>query len=127
MDKGGINISVQTDGKRVMLEAFGGVALSCALYDEFGDEIDDVEYPDYERQVVSWTYDGVNIILNATQTGGIVAEFSVPIGTIKYVGFLNAIGDELYLKHDLDMEAETFNNPGIYQVIAASLELDPEV
>jgi len=114
-------MSVETEGKKVMLEAFGVEAVRCDLHDE-GDTI--LSGEGYEQQVVGWTYDGVNIILNADDIEGIVAEFSVPAGTVKYVLFKKTTG-EVMAKHDLGVNAETFTNPGTYQLTEASLELDP--
>ena len=112
---------METEGKKVMLEAFGTAAVKCALYNASGQELSGGSYA---RQNVAWTYDSQNVILNADKTDGIVAEFSVPAGTVKHVGFLKTTG-EVMDKYDLGSGAETFSNPGVYQVTAASLELDP--
>ena len=114
-------MALETEGKKVMLEAFGGAALKVDLYDDT-DNI--LSGEGYEQQDVTWTYDGIDVILNADDTGGVVAEFSVPAGTVKFVYFKKGTG-EVMAKHDLDTNAETFTNPGTYQLTAASLELDP--
>ena len=117
-------MTLQTDGKKLMLEAFGTAAVKCALYGSTGTEITGGSYA---KQTISWSYNGTNVILNANLASGkdYVAEFSVPACTVKYVGFLNTGGTVVYAKVDLGSKAETFANPGKYQVTAASLELDP--
>ena len=114
-------MGLETEGKKVMLEAFGAAAVKVDLHDE----TDTILSGDgYAQQTISWTYDGVNVILDADDTEGVVAEFSVPAGTVKYVVFKKTDGT-LMAKHDFDTDAETFANPGTFQLTAASLELDP--
>ena len=116
-------MALQDGGKQVMLAAFGTNATKCRLYDATPTELTG---SGYAEQTISWTYDGVGIILDADELLGesFVAEFNVPAGTVRYVGFLKSDGT-LLARHDLAALAETFTNPGIYQVTAASLELDP--
>ncbi len=114
-------MGLEDAGRQVMLEEFGAVALRCRLYDDLGAELSG---EGYEEQTISWTYNGTDVILEADDVEGIVAEFNVPAGTVKYVGFLN-VGATLLAQHDLAENAETFTNPGVYQLTAASLELDP--
>ena len=116
-------MSLETEGKKTMLEAFGAAALKVDLHDD----TDTILNGDgYAQQDVTWTYDGGDVILNADKLSpdDIVAEFSVPAVTVKYVVFKKGTG-EVMAKHDLDTDAETFTNPGVYQLTAASLELDP--
>lgn len=114
-------MALEDAGRQVMLEAFGADAVRCRLYDDTDTELTG---EGYEEQTISWTYDEINVILNADDTEGVVAEFDVPAGTVKFVGFLTSTGT-LLAKHDLGANAETFTNPGVYQLTAASLELDP--
>jgi hypothetical protein len=114
-------MALATEGKKVCLEAWGAAAVKCDLHDDT-DTI--LEGSGYAQQDVTWTYDGVGVILNADDTLDIVAEFDVPAVTVKYVVFKKGTG-EVMAKHDLDTDAETFTNPGVYQLTAASLELDP--
>jgi hypothetical protein len=112
---------METEGKKVMLEAFGAAAVKVDLHDE----TDTILSGDgYAQQTISWTYDSQDVILNADDTEGVVAEFSVPAGTVKYVVFKKSTG-AVMAKHDLGSGAETFANPGTFQLTAASLELDP--
>jgi hypothetical protein len=53
-----------------------------------------------------------------------VAEFSVPATTVKYVVFKKTDGTVM-AKYDLGSGAETFANPGTFQLTEASLEIDP--
>lgn len=115
-------MALTDDGRKIMLEEFGAKSLKAALYGTDGQEITGGSYT---KQTVAWTYDSTNKILNATATGGVVAEFDVPATTVKYVGFLNTGGTTTYAKYDLGAKAETFANPGKFQLTAASLELDP--
>lgn len=116
-------MALATEGKKVMLEAWGADAVRCALYD--GDYVE-LTGEGYERQTISWTYSSMNIILDADEVPaeGFIAEFSVPAGMIRYVGFLKTDGTVM-ATHDLASNAETFTNPGVYQVLSASLEIDP--
>ena len=114
-------MALATEGKKVMLEAFGAAALRVDLYD---DTETILEGSGYEQQTIAWTYDGGDVILNADDVGGVVAEFSVPAGTVKHVKFKKT-DNTVMASHDLGLNAETFTNPGTYQLTAASLELDP--
>ena len=116
-------MALETEGKKVMLEAWGAAALKVDLHDE---EDTILSGDGYAQQDVTWTYDGMEVILNADELSpdDFVAEFSVPAGQVKYVVFKKGTG-EVMAKHDLDTNAETFTNPGTYQLTAASLELDP--
>ena len=118
-------MGLETNGKETMLTAFGNAALKVDLHDG---EDTILEGEGYAQQDVTWTYDGVGVILNADKLSpeDIVAEFSVPAGQVKFVVFKKGTG-EVMAKHDLDTDAETFTNPGVYQLTAASLELDPAV
>ena len=114
-------MGLETQGKKVMLEAFGGAAVKVDLHDA-SDQV--LTGGGYSQQTISWTYDGTDVILEADAVSGVVAEFSVPAGTVKYVVFKNSDGTVM-AKHDLGSGAETFANPGTFQLTAASLELDP--
>ena len=110
-------------GKKVMLEALGAVALRAHLYD--GEQAE-LEGEGYTEQIIAWTYDDGEDILNLNADGeGICAEFSVPAGTVKYIGCGSADTLTDYILHDLEADAETFANPGTYQITAGSVELDP--
>ena len=114
-------MGLETEGKKVMLEAFGGAAVKVDLHDE----TDTILSGDgYAQQTISWNYDGTDVILEADAVSGVVAEFSVPATTVKYVVFKNSVGTVM-AKYDLGSGAETFANPGTFQLTAASLELDP--
>jgi len=117
-------MGVEDAGKKVMLEAFGAEGVRCRLYD---DDETELSGEGYEEQTISWTYDSGMVILNADNLPGedYIAEFNVPAGIVKYIGVLDTDGNLLAI-HDLEEEAETFVNPGVYQVISGSLELDPE-
>ncbi len=119
-------MALEDKGKEVMLDAFGGVAVRCRLYDKDGnDDPDELSGSGYAEQTVSWTYDGTGVILDADEIStDLVAEFDVPACSVEFVGFLNTSGQVLAM-HELAGAAETFTNPGVYQVTAASLELDP--
>lgn len=115
---------VEDKGKEVMLVAFGAEAVRAALYDD-----NDVELTlaGYERQVIGWTYDGGTTILTADflGEGDTVANFEInpdPTVTISYVRYLNEAGD-LCATHELLEDEETFNNPGTFDILFASLEL----
>jgi chitinase len=114
-------MGLETEGKKVMLEAFGGAAVKVDLHDA-SDQV--LTGGGYSQQTISWTYDGTDVILEADAVGGVVAEFSVPAGTVKYVVFKKT-GGTVMAKYDLGSGAETFANPGTFQLTAASLELDP--
>ena len=114
-------MGLETEGKKIMLEAFGAAAVKVDLHDE----TDTILSGDgYAQQTISWTYDAIDVILEADAVGGVVAEFSVPATTVQYVVFKNSVGTVM-AKHDLGSGAETFANPGTFQLTAASLEIDP--
>ena len=114
-------MGLETQGKKVMLEAFGGAAVKVDLHNA-SDQV--LTGGDYSQQTISWTYDGTDVILEADAVSGVVAEFSVPATTVKYVVFKNSDGTVM-AKYDLGSGAETFANHGTFQLTAASLELDP--
>jgi|GEM_PF-7008253 len=114
-------MGLETEGKKVMLEAFGGAAVKVDLHDA-SDQV--LSGDGYAQQTISWTYKSTGVILEADAVDGVVAEFSVPAGTVKYVVFKKTDGT-VVAKHDLGSGAETFANPGTFQLTAASLELDP--
>ena len=114
-------MGLETEGKKVMLEAFGGAAVKVDLHNA-SDQV--LSGSGYAQQTISWTYKSTGPILEADAVSGVVAEFSVPAGTVKYVVFKKT-GGTVMAKHDLGDDAETFANPGTFQLIEASLELDP--
>jgi len=114
-------MSLEKEGKKVMLEAFGSAAVKVDLHNA-SDQV--LTGGDYAQQTISWTYNATGPILEADAVGGVVAEFSVPATTVKYVVFKKSDGTVM-AKYDLGSGAETFANPGTYQLTAASLELDP--
>ena len=114
-------MGLETEGKKVMLEAFGTAAVKVDLHNT-SDQV--LSGDGYAQQTISWTYDGTDVILEADAVSGVVAEFSVPATTVKYVVFKKTDGTVM-AKHDLGSGAETFANPGTFQLAAASLELDP--
>ena len=116
-------MALQDDGKQVMLEELGTAAVRCDLYDGDGSLLTGEDYNG--PQTVSWTFNGTTKVLELDDSDGICAEFEVPAGTVKYIGFRNSGLTATYIKHDLGSDAETFTNPGIYQVTAGSVELDP--
>ena len=114
-------MGLETEGKKVMLQAFGGAAVKVDLHDETDTNLGG---DDYAQQTISSTYDRTDVILEADDVSGVVAEFSVPATTVKYVVFKKTDGT-LMAKYDLGSGAETFANPGTFLLTAASLELDP--
>ncbi len=114
-------MGLETQGKKMMLEAFGTAAVKVDLHNA-SDQV--LTGGGYSQQTISWTYNGTDVILEADDVSGVVAEFSVPATTVKYVVFKKTDGTVM-AKHDLGSGAETFANPGTFQLTAASLELDP--
>ena len=114
-------MGLETEGKKVMLEAFGGAAVKVDLHDE-SDQV--LTGGGYAQQTISWTYKATGPILEADAVDGVVAEFSVPATTVKYVVFKKTDGTVM-AKYDLGSDAETFAKPGVFQLTEASLELDP--
>ena len=114
-------MGLETEGKKVMLEAFGTAAVKVDLHNA-SDQV--LSGDGYAQQTISWTYKSTGPILEADAVSGVVAEFSVPATTVKYVVFKKTDGT-VVAKHDLGSGAETFANPGTFQLTAASLELDP--
>ena len=114
-------MGLETEGKKVMLQAFGDAAVKVDLHNA-SDQV--LTGGGYSQQTISWTYKATGPILEADAVSGVVAEFSVPATTVKYVVFKNSVGTVM-AKHDLGSGAETFANPGTFQLTAASLEIDP--
>ena len=114
-------MGVETEGKKVMLEAFGTAAVKVDLHNA-SDQV--LSGGGYAQQTISWTYKSTGVILEADAVSGVVAEFSVPAGTVKYAVFKKTDGTVMS-KYDFGDDAETFANPGTFQLIEASLELDP--
>ena len=114
-------------GKKIMLEAFGSGAVEVRLYDDDNGTPDELSGGDYEPQSIEWSYDSTDVILVADEIeDGVVAEFSVPACTVYYVGFLSSTGVLLALYAFASEDRETFQNPGVFQLTTASLELiDP--
>ncbi len=115
-------MGLETEGKKVMLEAFGTMAVKAALYDETGTELSG---SGYAKQIISWTYNSQNVKLNADSTDGIVATFDVPAGTVQSIKYLDTTGTKICASHNFGENAEEYKNPGKLQLTAASLELDP--
>jgi len=117
-------MSLENAAKQIMLDAFGTNAVRCRLYDETQTELSG---EGYAEQTISWTYDSIEIELNADNLAGedYIAKFDVPAGTIKYVGFLqDDIDNTLLAMYDLGENAEAYTNPGAYRVSSAKLQLD---
>lgn len=110
--------------KQTMLDAWGAVALEVALFDDTDTELDTAGY---ERQTIGWSYDGGDVILNADLVMGedYIAQFDInpdPTVTVSYVKYFTDGGD-LLATHTLGNDEETYNNPGTFDILAASLEI----
>jgi len=110
--------------KEIMLGEWGAEAVRAALYDETETEL---TLTGYERQTISWTYDGTDVILEADLVQGedYIAQFDInpdPSITVSYVKYLTEGGDVL-ATHELGNDEETYSNPGTFDILAASLEL----
>lgn len=114
-------MAFEDKAKKTMLEAFGEKATEFALYDDGGDELDD---EDYERQTVSWSYDDSEVKLKADKVEGedYVAQFEVEEGTVQYVALYDDENDRHVMK-DLEHNAETYQAPGTFDILAAEVEL----
>ena len=110
--------------KQIMLEAWGAQAVRAALYDDVGIEL---ALTGYARQTIGWTWDNVNVILNANLVMGedYIARFVInpdPTVTVSTVKYLTDTGSIL-ATHELGNDAETYNNPGNFDILSASHEL----
>jgi len=67
-------MGLETEGKKVMLEAFGTAAVKVDLHNA-SDQV--LTGGGYSQQTISWTYKTTGPILEADAVSGVVAEFSV--------------------------------------------------
>ncbi len=117
-------MALEDQSKQIMLDAWGTEAVRAALYDENETEL---TTSGYERQAISWTYDSGDVILEADLISGedYIAQFDInpdPSITVSYVKYLTDTGDVL-ATHELGNDEEVYNNPGTFDILAASLEL----
>jgi hypothetical protein len=114
-----------TDGKNVMLDALGAVAVYASLHtadpgDNGANEVSGGD-PAYARQGVTWNSAGSGTMDDSTSPA---PEFNVPGSTtVAYVGFWSAdSGGTFYGAAAVDNEV--FTNQGTYTLTDADLDLN---
>ncbi len=114
------NAYLQDDGKEVALDAVAVVAVRLALYDE--NEIE-VSGGGYERQAIAWESAVGSELEASTGEYEVVAEFSVPEGTIRYAKLHNTDGDKTYASGEFD-EPVVFLAGGVLSITSLTITIN---
>jgi hypothetical protein len=115
-----MDIQITSTGNQAFLGSFSNHMIKCGLFNQNNQEL---TYIYYARQNISWAYDTENDVIKTTQVSGqnYSARFSVPAGTIKYIGFFN-LNDDLTVKIDLQDNAIVYTTADSFDLVELAFD-----